>query len=200
MLCCGYTLTDFPISIRLTSLALWQSNDCPSASKATLMNMDKYFTWIHYERLHNHNKAKHNKTVCIFLGIYCIWAEKAAMTHSDIVIARLNIMTSSNGNISGLLALCAKNSPVTEEFPSQRPLHVLWRHCNEYHDILYSLALTDLEQISHFEFNTDTLLWIFHWNWPWYVVTTVLFEYAWLKTVIYKHTNGQWQLNILTKK
>ena len=71
MLCCGYTLTDFPISIRLTSLALWQSNDCPSASKATLMNMDKYFMWIHYERLHNHNKAKHNKTVCIVLGIYC---------------------------------------------------------------------------------------------------------------------------------
>ena len=71
MLCCGYTLTDFPISVRLTSLALWQSNDCPSASKATLMNMDKYFMWIHYERLHNHNKAKHDKTVCIFLGIYC---------------------------------------------------------------------------------------------------------------------------------
>ena len=72
VLCCGYTLTDFPISIRLTSLALWQSNDCPSASKATLMNMDKYFMWVHYERLHNQNKAKHNKTVCIFLGIYCI--------------------------------------------------------------------------------------------------------------------------------
>ena len=70
VLCCGYTLIDFPIYIRLTSLALWQSNDCPSASKATLMNMDKYFMWIHYERLHNHNKAKHNKTVCIFLGIY----------------------------------------------------------------------------------------------------------------------------------
>ena len=72
VLCCGYKLTDFTISIRLTSLALWQSNDCPSASKATLINMDKYFMWIHYERLHNHNKAKHNKTVCIFLGIYCI--------------------------------------------------------------------------------------------------------------------------------
>ena len=71
VLCYGYTLTDFPISIRLTSLALWQSNDFPSASKATLMNMDKYFMLIHYERLHNHNKAKHNKTVCIFLGIYC---------------------------------------------------------------------------------------------------------------------------------
>ena len=71
MLCCRYTLTDFPISIRLTSLALWQSNHCPSAGKATLMNMDKYFMWIHYERLHNHSIAKHNKTVCIFLGIYC---------------------------------------------------------------------------------------------------------------------------------
>ena len=80
VLCCGYTLTDFPISIRLTSLALWQSNDCPSASKATLMNMDKYFMWIHYERLHNHNKAKHNKTACIFLGIYCIWGHIAGLT------------------------------------------------------------------------------------------------------------------------
>ena len=75
VLCCGYTLSDFPISTRLTSLALWQSDDCPSASKATLMNMDKYLIWIHYERLHNHNKAKHNKTVCIFIGIYCIWWE-----------------------------------------------------------------------------------------------------------------------------
>ena len=70
-LCCGYTLTDFPISTRFTSLALWQSNNCPSASKATPMNMDKYFMWIQYEQLHNHNKAKHNKTVCIFLGIHC---------------------------------------------------------------------------------------------------------------------------------
>ena len=61
VLCCGYALTDFPISIRLTSLALWQSYDCPSASKATLMNMDKYFMWINYERLYNHNKATKNR-------------------------------------------------------------------------------------------------------------------------------------------
>ena len=88
VLCCGYTLTDFPISIRLTSLALWQSNDCPSASKATLMNMDKYFMWIHYERLHNHNKAKPNKTVCIFLGIYCN--------------KRLGILSTRQGNVSSM--------------------------------------------------------------------------------------------------
>ena len=84
VLCCGYTLTDFPISIRLTSLALWQSNDCPSASKATLMNMDKYFMWIHYERLHNHNKAKHNKTVCTFLGIYCSFLSMSQSMRDDV--------------------------------------------------------------------------------------------------------------------
>ena len=82
VLCCGYTLTDFPISTRLTSLALWQSNDCPSAGKATLMNMDKYFMWNHYERLHNHNKAKHNKTVCIFLGIYCTYRVMSLHIHT----------------------------------------------------------------------------------------------------------------------
>ena len=70
----------------LTSLALWQSNDCPSASKATLMNMDLYFIWIHYERLHNHNKAKHNKTVCIFLGIYCTWIFSFASYRNSINI------------------------------------------------------------------------------------------------------------------
>ena len=64
-------LWDMCLYIRLTSLALWQSNDCPSASKATLVNMGKCIMWIHYEWLHNHNKAKHNKTVCKFLGIYC---------------------------------------------------------------------------------------------------------------------------------
>ena len=32
------------------------------------------------------------------------------------------MMTSSNGYISALLALCAENSPVTGEFSSQRPV------------------------------------------------------------------------------
>ena len=88
VLCCGYTLTDFPISTRLTSLALWQSNDCPSASKATLMNMDKYFMWIHYERLHNHNKAKHNKAVCIFLEVYCMLYTSCMATKYILCIGR----------------------------------------------------------------------------------------------------------------
>ena len=70
-----------------------------------------------------------------------------------------SMMTSSNGNISALLTICAGNSPVTGEFPTQRPVarsfdvffdlhlnkrlgkqsrgcwfetlsHPLWRHCN----------------------------------------------------------------------
>ena len=92
----GYTLTDFPISIRLTSLALWQSNDCPSASKATLMNIDKYFMWIHYERLHNHNKAKHNKTVCIFHGIYCTTGHIHSFTIEHSCESKSNICCQSS--------------------------------------------------------------------------------------------------------
>ena len=70
------------------------------------------------------------------------------------------MMTSSNGKIAALLAICAENSPVSGEFPAQRPVtrsfdvlfdlclnkrlrkqswgwwfetlsHPLWRHCNE---------------------------------------------------------------------
>ena len=30
-----------------------------------------YIIWFQYGLLHNHKKAKHNTTVCIFYGIYC---------------------------------------------------------------------------------------------------------------------------------
>ena len=112
MLCCGYTLTDFPISIRLTSLALWQSNDCPSASKATLMNMDKYFIWIHHERLHNHNKAKHNKNRVhiswdiLYIHIWQPWESF--------------MMTSSNGNIFRVTGPLCGEFAGPGEFPTQR--------------------------------------------------------------------------------
>ena len=35
---------------------------------------------------------------------------------------QLHMMTSSNGNISALLAICAGNSAVTGEFPAQKPV------------------------------------------------------------------------------
>ena len=143
VLCCGYTLTDFPIAIRLTSLALWQSNDCPSASKATLMNMDKYFMWIHYERLYNHNKAKHNKTVCIFLGIYYIpgtlrWRhnDHAGVSNHQphgCLLNRLFRRKSKKTSKLRVTGLCAGNSPGTGEFPAQMASYaenvsIWWRH------------------------------------------------------------------------
>ena len=72
VLCCGCALTDFPMSVGIVSLVLRQSNYCPSAGEATLMNMDKYFTWMNYERLHSRGRVEHDGAVCVFLGIYCM--------------------------------------------------------------------------------------------------------------------------------
>ena len=122
VLCCGYTLTDFPISIRLTSLALWQSNDCPSASKATLMNMDKYFMWIHYERLHNHNKARHNKTMCIFLGICCSMSFIASQITGNSFVVEKTIQAIHKENKKGphYWPLAGKSTTAADGFPSQK--------------------------------------------------------------------------------
>ena len=60
VLCCGYTLTDFPISIRLTSLALWQSNDCPVPAK------QPWWIWIN--------------TSCGFIMNDCITTTKQSTT------------------------------------------------------------------------------------------------------------------------
>ena len=55
------------------------------------MNMDKYFMWIHYEWFHNHNKAKHNKTVCIFLGIYSKTLRQQDETEYNIDISVMGV-------------------------------------------------------------------------------------------------------------
>ena len=55
-----------------SSLLHWH---CGNLTIAPVPAKQPWWIWINtscdYERLHNHNKAKHNKTVCIFLGIYC---------------------------------------------------------------------------------------------------------------------------------
>ena len=60
------------------------------------------------------------------------------------------IMTSSNGNISALLALCAGNSLVTGEFSSQRP--VTWSF-----DVFFDLRLNK---------------WLSKQSWGWWFETT----------------------------
>ena len=47
-----------PIFIRVTSLALEQSYDCPSASEATLKDMDKHTIWTSKNWKYNPNKTK----------------------------------------------------------------------------------------------------------------------------------------------
>ena len=146
VLCCGYTLTDFPISIRLTSLALWQSNDCPSASKATLMNMDKYFMCIHYEGLHNHYKAKHNKTVCIFLGIYSLrWRHN---DHTGVsnhqphgrLLNRFFRRRSKKTSKLRVTGLCAGNSPGPVNSPHKGPVT---RKMFPFDDVIMCMTIMD---------------------------------------------------------
>ena len=47
-------------------------------------------------------------------------------SHDDSIEIQYVMMTSSNGKFSALLTLGAENSPVTGEFPSQRPLISAW--------------------------------------------------------------------------
>ena len=123
-------------------------------------------------------------TVTMIYGVQLIWLKKPILTLHDLwtshFVHRLNkvhsefrvllfhlchnyMMTSSNGNtFSVLLPLCVRNSPVTGEFPAQRPVtrsfdvffdmsqnkrlskqslgwwfetpsRSLWRHCDDKH-------------------------------------------------------------------
>ena len=58
-----------------------------------------------------------------WIGVYC--GRKCRQCTAVRLPSSLNLllmMTSSNGNIFALLALCVGNSPVSGEFPSQRPV------------------------------------------------------------------------------
>ena len=54
--------------------------------------------------------------ICSWALFHTSWADM--LRH----IVAMCMMTSSNGNISALLTLCAGNSPVTIEFPAQKPV------------------------------------------------------------------------------
>ena len=72
VLCCSYTLTDFPYP---SGLLHWH---CGNRPIAPVPAKQPWWIWINtsYEFIMNDcittKKTKHNKTVCIFLGIYCI--------------------------------------------------------------------------------------------------------------------------------
>ena len=60
------------------------------------------------------------------------------------------MMTSSNGNISALLAICAGNSPVTGEFPAQRPV-------TRSFDVFFDLRLTRRSSKQSWGWRIETL-------------------------------------------
>ena len=62
---CLMHLCELTMSFKVTSLALGQSYDCPSASEVTLNDIGKI--------IQNLSTAKHNKTliICMILGMYC---------------------------------------------------------------------------------------------------------------------------------
>ena len=82
-----------PISFKVTSLALGQSYDCPSASEVTLKNMDKLVT---YESPGSNDIIRSKQANP--------WWRHQMET------------------LSALLALCVGNSPATGELPSQKPV------------------------------------------------------------------------------
>ena len=56
------------------------------------------------------------------ISINQCWKINSILKHHDFVEYFQIMVTSSNGNIFHVTGLCAGNSPVTGEFPSQRPM------------------------------------------------------------------------------
>ena len=81
MLCCGEVLNNIsPTSFRVSSLALGQSYDCPSANEATLKDMAKYIPWIiEYNRsitsIHKYNRTTIKQSMtkqCANIKLYTV--------------------------------------------------------------------------------------------------------------------------------
>ena len=53
----------------------------------------------------------------------------------------------SNGNISALLALCAGNSPVTGEFPTQGPVTRSFDVCFDKHKQLHGSKMIKIRDV-----------------------------------------------------
>ena len=58
----------------------------------------------------------------VTLQHHCKQANAIIIVKGEISSLLAYMMTSSKGNISALLAICAGNSPVTVEFPAKRPV------------------------------------------------------------------------------
>ena len=132
VLCCGYTLTDFPISIRLTSLALWQSNDCPVPAK------QPWWIWINTSCDFIMNdcitttKQSTPKPCAYFLGytVYC---------H---LLSLLNITTVYSNILNGLRDMILPES----KWNYKNINKISDTHCTRYM-FLNNLSINDVDEL-----------------------------------------------------
>ena len=88
------------------------------------------FKWAirSYKILEHFKSVSHISADPIFITVITVLADASNRHSGDFM------MTSSNGNIFRIFRLCVGNSPVTGEFPSQRP--VMWNF-----DVFFHLRL-----------------------------------------------------------
>ena len=86
------------------------------------------FTWKQFDKclwtlIHNNcSKITFLTLLPHFSGVSELISLRRRSPRCEIHILKYYMMTSSNGKFSMLLTLCVGNSPVTGEFPSQRPV------------------------------------------------------------------------------
>ena len=138
-----------------------QSSDLlRKCQESILKYMGKVFTWITRAIMHKNERRKKNRFInsgiyCVFLTRWCWGVTKPG--HNLLSHNYLSWWRHQMEIFSALLALCAGNSPVSGEVPSQRLMsfdvffdlcsnkrlskqswgwwfetlsHPLWRHCN----------------------------------------------------------------------
>ena len=85
------------------------------------------FVWFHQYNVNDGYKIciwHDSCAVVVYTKLCCdlMAGNWITVNWSPVKRVKIYITTSSNGNISALLAVCAGNSPVTGEFPAQRPV------------------------------------------------------------------------------
>ena len=148
-LCCGMALVKFT-HIFLVVPHWHRNSNCLSRK-----HMGTFISWRQWKRYIT--TAKHNKTVCTYNGVYCIffsnsntcqipdmWNNQSQWRHDGLggvsnqqphhcLLSRLSGRRSKKISKLRGTGLCAGNSPGTSEFPAQRDsnaenVSIWWRH------------------------------------------------------------------------
>ena len=107
--CCSLEPNDLPVSFKVTTCVLEQSYEWTQNQGSNLQEGE----WKYQPNRQNHDittpKQRREKSMSLLITRY---------NFRPLV----SMMTSSNGNIFRATGLCVGNSPVSGEFPTQRPV------------------------------------------------------------------------------